>query len=157
MFTQVPPFATVVSFYCQKILPAVYDDSLSYYESVCRLVKVLNEHVEDYNQLVDVVAEHSTAIEELQQALDDFVAHGFDDYYKAQVQLWIDEHLSTVLEDIFTRSVYFGLTLDGHFVAYIPDTWDDIAFDTGYNYGTEEYGRLILMWDVDSPHDVQQP
>jgi len=53
--------------------------------------------------------------------------------------------------------VFFGVTLDGHFVAYIPESWTDIDFDTGMIYGTPEYGRLILRYEVDSPHDVEQP
>ena len=30
-------------FWCQKILPLVYDDSLSYYELLCKVVHTLNE------------------------------------------------------------------------------------------------------------------
>ena len=29
--------------YCQKILPLTYDDSLSYYEAVCKLTSKMNE------------------------------------------------------------------------------------------------------------------
>lgn len=32
MWTNIDPMVA----YCQKILPLVYDDSLSYYESVCK-------------------------------------------------------------------------------------------------------------------------
>ena len=35
--------------YCQKILPLVYDDSLSYYEAICRLVAKMNEIIESIN------------------------------------------------------------------------------------------------------------
>lgn len=157
MFTTVPPYGSVVAFYCQKILPAVYDDSLSYYEAVCRLVKILNDHIDDYNALVTVVGEHSTAITELQEQLQEFMDSGFDDYYKEQVQAWIDEHLTTLIEAFYRKQVFFGLTQEGYFVAYIPDSWEDIEFDTGAVYGTEEYGRLILKWDADSPYSVIQP
>ena len=41
--------------YCQKILPLTYDDSLSYYEAICKLTSKMNEiianvndHLEDY-------------------------------------------------------------------------------------------------------------
>ena len=56
----------------------------------------------------------------------------------------------------YIRMVFFGLTLDGYFVAYIPDGtgWDDIVFDTGAVYGTNEYGRLILLMDVDEARPV---
>ncbi len=35
--------------YCPKILPLVYDDSLSYYEAICKMVSKLNELIENYN------------------------------------------------------------------------------------------------------------
>lgn len=34
-------------FWCQKVLPLVYDDSLSYYETLCRVVDKLNEVIEN--------------------------------------------------------------------------------------------------------------
>ena len=30
-------------FWCQKVLPLVYDDSLSYYEILCKVVTYINE------------------------------------------------------------------------------------------------------------------
>ena len=45
--------------------------------------------------------------------------------------------------------VFFGLTSDGYFCAYIPDAWSDIEFDTGAVFGRFDYGRLILRYDVD--------
>ena len=47
------------------------------------------------------------------------------------------------------KQVWFGLTLDGHFVAYIPESWEDVIFDTGFNYENDTYGRLILRVNVD--------
>lgn len=37
--------------YCQKVLPLVYDDSLSYYESLCKLVNKMNEIISEMNAL----------------------------------------------------------------------------------------------------------
>lgn len=55
-----PPIpAHVFKFYCQKVLPAVYDDSLSYYEVLCKLGAKLNE-------LISADMAQNAAIEELQ-------------------------------------------------------------------------------------------
>lgn len=54
------------------------------------------------------------------------------------------------------KQVYFGLTDDGHFIAYIPESWSDIFFDTGFNYNDDTYGRLILRWDVDDEYPATQ-
>ena len=42
---------TPLKVYCQKILPAVYDDSLSYYEVICKFLNKLNELIEAFNEL----------------------------------------------------------------------------------------------------------
>lgn len=143
-------------YWCQRILPAVYDDSLSYYELLCRVVAKLNEVIELVQGSPAVVEEMQAAIAELQTELKAFKEHGFDDYYKEQVQEWIDENLDNIFGYVI-RQVYFGLTLEGYFVAYIPRGWNDIVFDTGANYSEETYGRLILKWDADSPYTVEQP
>ena len=47
------------------------------------------------------------------------------------------------------KNVWFGLTMSGYFVAYIPESWNDIIFKTtGYDFFTslqEEYGHLVLL------------
>lgn len=39
-------------FWCQKVLPVVFDDSLSYYEVLCKLSSKLNEVINTINQIV---------------------------------------------------------------------------------------------------------
>lgn len=50
--------------YCQKILPAVYDDSLSYVEGVYSLVHKINE-------VIKVLDAHTKALKDLAQAIHD--------------------------------------------------------------------------------------
>ena len=59
-----------VKFWCYKVLPLVYDDSLSYYELLCKVVSKLNELIEKYASFDDMVEEIQTAIDALQK-------HGF--------------------------------------------------------------------------------
>lgn len=44
-------------FWCQKVLPLVYDDSLSYYEVLCKIQKKLNDIIENNNLLPDFIME----------------------------------------------------------------------------------------------------
>lgn len=143
-------------FWCQKVLPAVYDDSLSYYELLCKVIQKLNEEIDVENEQSEAIVEMASEIIELKEAFDKFQESGFDDYYKAQVLKWIDNHMDYIFEN-YTRGVYFGLNLEGYFIAVIPQSWSDVVFDTGMNYGEETYGRLILKMDVDSPYTVEQP
>lgn len=61
---------------------------------------------------------------------------------------WIANNLEWIFTHV-VKQVFFGLTMDGHFVAYIPDGWEDIVFDTGMVYGRSDYGRLILRFNTD--------
>lgn len=137
-----------LQYWCQLVLPAVFDDSLSYYELVCKVSDKLNEVIDANNELAGYVADNAADIKELQELFQKFIDSGFDDYYKDQVDKWIDEHLSYIFTKI-AKQVYFGLTDDGYFTAYIPDGWSDIVFDTGMVYGRTDYGRLILKYNVD--------
>lgn len=77
-----------------------------------------------------------------------FKEHGFDDYYAEQISAWVKANAEGIIKDMLSIGVYFGLTSDGYFCIYVPDTWSEIQFDTGAVYGTEEYGRLILRYLV---------
>ena len=96
----------------------------------------------------DKVNINRTDIDWLMEQFEKFKESGFDDYYLEQVEKWIDNHLTWLFSEV-VKQVYFGINEQGYFVAYIPDGWDDIVFDTGMVYGEDTYGRLILRWDVD--------
>ena len=86
--------------------------------------------------------------DEVQQKLDEFEAL-LNFGSESTITKWIDKNLEFIFTQV-VKQVYFGLNEQGYFVAYIPDSWDDIVFDTGMIYGEDTYGRLILRWDVDN-------
>lgn len=45
-----PQLGQFKEFWCQKVLPLVYDDSLSFYEVLCRIKAKLNEVIENLNE-----------------------------------------------------------------------------------------------------------
>ena len=53
-------------FWCQKVLPLVYDDSLSYYELLCKVVDYLNKTMEDVNTAVEDVTNLNGAFGQLE-------------------------------------------------------------------------------------------
>ena len=141
--------------FCKTVLPAAYDDSMSYYEVLCKVVKLLNENTGIFNTLVERINLNTEEINKLKDLFQQFIDSGFDDYYKDQVEEWINSNLEYIFGTM-AKQVFFGLNQEGYFVAYIPQSWNDIIFDTGWNYGEDTYGRLILRWDVDSVYTVNQ-
>ena len=130
---------------CQMVLPAVYDDSLSYYELLCKVIKKLNEVIELNNEQSEVYNELYQMFVQLKNEFDQFKESGFEDYYEEQIEAWVDEHMEEIISRAI-KMVFFGLTDDGYFCAYIPNSWKEITFDTGAVFGSEEYGRLILKY-----------
>lgn len=61
-------------FWCQKVLPAIYDDSLSYYELLCKVVNYLNDVIEN----MEGVEENTDALLEAFGLLQDYVNNYFD-------------------------------------------------------------------------------
>lgn len=59
-------------FWCQKVLPLVYDDSLSYYELLNKVVDYLNNTISDVSNMEDNVSALLTAYEQLQDYVNDY-------------------------------------------------------------------------------------
>lgn len=64
-------------FWCQKVLPLVYDDSLSYYETLCKLSEKINEVIEFANDLEEKILTQvddklKEAIDQMHQEMDDY-------------------------------------------------------------------------------------
>lgn len=57
--SDIKTFNTVsaLKYWCYKILPLVYDDSLSYYEVLCRVTKKLNEVINNTNNIPEIIAD----------------------------------------------------------------------------------------------------
>lgn len=129
-------------------LPQLYWDVMSSEQRIHAICKALEKLVEAVNENEEAAAKNAKAIEELKALFDKFIESGFDDYYAEQVAKWIDNNLQFIYDHTI-KQVFFGLTSDGYFCAYVPESWKEIEFDTGANYGTYTYGRLILRYDVD--------
>lgn len=57
-------------FKCHKILPLVYDESLSYYEVLCKVAKSVNETIESVNNLNDNVTDLNSRVNVLTDELN---------------------------------------------------------------------------------------
>ncbi len=129
-------------------LPQLYWDVMSSEQRIHAICKALQDLADAVNECEQNNQLNSEKIKELQELFQKFINSGFDDYYAEQVAKWIDENLKYIYDKTI-KQVFFGLTYDGYFCAYIPDSWRDIQFDTGMQYGTYTYGRLILRFDAD--------
>ncbi len=58
-------------FWCQKVMPLTYDDSLSYYELLCKVVDYLNNAISDLATAEDNIGELANAYDLLQGYVND--------------------------------------------------------------------------------------
>lgn len=150
----IPPFVGFTEF--TATIPKLYFDVKSQEQRILALCKQLHKMICYADFLSQYTNQNIDDIKDIKKQFDKFMQSGFDDYYADQVEAWINKNLEYVFTHV-AKQVYFGLTLDGHFVAYIPESWSDIVFDTGAVYGEDTYGRLLLRWDVDeSGEEVNQ-
>ena len=63
--------------YVQKVLPLVYDESLSYYEVLCKMKTKLNETIAQVDQNAEDITELKREVAVIQEWIDDFDIHGF--------------------------------------------------------------------------------
>lgn len=107
---------TPFRFWCQKVLPTVYDDSLSYYELLCKVVNQLNETGDDVTVLHDFVDNYFTNLdvqEEINTKLDAMAKSGklnelFNGVVITSVEGWLNNHVTPT-----TPIVDASLTIEG--------------------------------------------
>ena len=129
-------------------IPKFYWDVDSQEQGIKQLCKTVCMLIDYLNEVADQVNIDTDAIEELKATFQKFQESGFDDYYRAQIEQWVKDNMENIIRDSI-KMVFFGLTDDGYFCAYIPDSWSDLTFDTGMNYGTYTYGRLMIRMETD--------
>ena len=74
-------------FWCQKVLPLVYDDSLSYYELLCKVVGKLNELAENQNNLSDEIKAVAKDLNDFKNQVPGMV--------EAKVEEWLNNYITT--------------------------------------------------------------
>ena len=90
-------------FWCQKVLPLVYDDSLSYYETLCKVVAYLNNVISDISSLEGNFEELDTVtkanVEKLLTAYNELQGYVNDYFSTLDVQEEINKKLDEMAED----------------------------------------------------------
>lgn len=120
-------------FWCQKVIPLVYDDSLSYYEVLCKVVHYINNIIDTSNEIIENVDQ----LKEELQVVQDWI-NNFDTTFAESI---IREYLATM--------IFVEISDSGYFIYYIPESWDDITFNTtGWDTGYLEhgFGHLVLIY-----------
>ena len=120
------------SFWCYKVLPLVYDNSLSYYEILCKVVTYINELIEQDKIFGD---ELTNLLKELEK-----------------VKEWINNFDTSFIKELIKKYIATMILVEisdsGYIVYNIPESWKDIVFNTtGLDIKLDlqpEYDHLVL-------------
>lgn len=120
--------------WCYKALPLVYDESLSYYEILCKVVKYINNLIEQ-DKII------GNELNDLKKELDT-VNKWIDDFDTSYIEKIVTQYLSTM--------IFVEISNSGYIIYNIPENWESITFNTtGLDITLDlqpEYGHLVLSY-----------
>ena len=139
----VPCFAAFTQF--TPAVPKLYWDVKSQEQRIKAICEQIHKMICYADMLGDKINITHEEIEELNALFEKFMESGFEEYYEEQIQAWIDAHMPDIIASAI-KMVFFGLTEDGYFCAWIPQSWEGIVFDPISDYSSENYGCLTLSY-----------
>lgn len=89
--------------------------------------------------LDDVTAQLKDAVNQLFEKLK------AGDFTKDTFVEWVNTNMTGIIYQM-VRFVFFGLDDDGHFVAYIPASWEFLHFDTLLDPDKPGFGHLVVYY-----------
>lgn len=124
-------------FWCYKVLPLVYDDSLSYYEILCKMVTYINNLIETDKLQNDEINKLKQEVHEVQNWINNF-----DTRFAESI---IATYLATM--------IFVTISDEGYIIYTIPSHWENITFNTtgldienNIGVGNYDYGHLVLSY-----------
>lgn len=87
-----------------------------------------------------------TLTAQLKEATDQLFAKlKAGDFTKDTFIEWVNTNMTDIIYQM-VRFVFFGLDDDGHFVAYIPASWEFLHFDTLLDPDKPGFGHLVVYY-----------
>ena len=121
-----------------------YDSDLGW------LIKTVKELTELVDNLDDWKIQHEEEYEQLKALYDAVMAGNFPESITNAFNKWMQQNALNLVGEL-VKMVFFQITDEGYFVAYIPDSWADIIFNTtGYDIiiSDVDYGHLTLSFNI---------
>ena len=120
-----------------------YDSDLGW------LIRKYEDLSKAYDTLMDCCNDVQTRLKALEDLYNMIMLGNFPDALKNAFYTWMRENAMDIIGELAT-SVFFEITDTGYWVAYIPESWHDIIFNTtGLDITLAlqpDYGHLVLSY-----------
>ena len=125
--------------------PGMYDLRwmVSQIQSLTALVQGIAKGQESQGGNITALKSAMADLAAAQKCINDRLNDG--DFENGKFLEWADKNLPAMVCEM-VRFVWFGLTPDGHFCAYVPANWGWLTFNTGTDITEPEYGHLIITY-----------
>lgn len=125
-----------------------FPNTRNYDKDLGWLIKDYKHLTELYETLDQWKNETQPTIDDFKELYDQITSGDLPEAMTEAIHTWLFENAGDILPDI-VKNVFFGLSDDGYFLAFIPESWDDITFGTtqydDFPAGIE-YGHLTLSY-----------
>lgn len=115
------------------------------------LIAAVKELLTEVDNLISWKDTHEEEYEQLKELYDQIISGNFPDSVKQAFYDWMTANAADIVGNM-VNMVIFNITDDGYFVAYIPESWDEIRFGTTgldtYSDIQPEYGHLVLSYEA---------
>ena len=121
-----------------------YDSDLGW------LIKQVTSYDETISTLNQWIAENEPKRDDFERLYNMLLSGDLPAGVQAGINKWMQLHALDIIGEL-SKMVFFGITDDGYFVAYIPEGWSDIIFNTtGYDMPDlgYDFGHLALSFNV---------
>lgn len=112
------------------------------------LIKKVTSYDDTIKALNDWIAENEPKIEDFEKLYQMLISGDLPEGVQEGIEKWMRENALDIIGEL-VKMVFFALTDDGYFVAYIPESWRDIVFGTtGLDDFPEgvDFGHLTLSY-----------
>jgi prefoldin subunit 5 len=151
-------------FWCQKVLPAVYDQSLSYYEVLCKLAAFLNKMLEELEKMQDNIDALHKAYKDLQDWVNAEIA---------RFEAHMEQHFDDLTQELWNRFEEYknntNTTLQQWFNNYATNTTNNLnkkfndfvtnantRIDQMFNTYTSSTNNDFNTWKTDFTNQYNQ-
>ena len=119
-------------FWCQKVLPTIYDDSLSYYEVLCKIRDYINDIIGNMDELASAIEDLDNRLDKVEAKLND-LSQLIIDEVKRYIQS--DEFVEQLIDELTSSQTFNNWFHD--FITNNPDVIRDLInsdyFDQYFN------------------------